>query len=649
MDGWSCLPQEILIEIFCYLKDEKDLYRVSQVCKLWKDVANTNQVWFCHYFRKFCCEKAIIDTSHLSLNRYSYNNNNINNNEEYNQLKNFLDKRHSQGNTNTNTTTTTTTTTTTLDDPFYWKTKFMKKLRHVRRWKMRKLKETAKLLGHTEPICCLAMNQSILISGSYDKTIRIWDRDTLQCIRTIDNNNSPVLCLQLGERPFESTTTTTTTSTSVSTSTSTTKSTLIVSGSSDRAIRIWDLATGSCLKTIRGHLGAVQCLQVDENLIVTGSKDTKIKVWDFTTIPLGTGGGDVACKLTLNGHKFGVNALQFDKDKEKLVSGSDDRTIKLWDLDSATCLRSFQGHMPISPIRQTGILCLQFQGNQLIVGSSDGYLEIYDLATLKLIRSMRGHNGGVTCLRFDDQKVVTGGRDSVIKVWDKQTWGLLYTLVAHRGGLTCLQFDHNSLVSGSNDKTIIAWTPTLDWDYSPNSSVTQRTQNIGIGTSKNRTLTEPKRNLAKSLPIWSFGNTKPQTVPSASSTPRSFFFRPFTFSSPGSRQILKDSNSLINGCLDDNTQSQKQCVETKDKINIGLKRTEEEENVGLNNKMERKSKDGEEKEKENRGEKEGNQEEQERNEGLNCEYHYENDEFGTPQEEIPTHVHQSLQRSPSFS
>ena len=98
----------------------------------------------------------------------------------------------------------------------------------------------------------------------------------------------------------------------------------IVSGSIDKTIKIWDIKTGECLKTLEGHSLSVEsvAISLDGKYIVSGSRDTTIKIWDIKT-------GE--CLNTLEGHRYDVNSVTISQDGKYIVSGSYE-TIKIWDI-----------------------------------------------------------------------------------------------------------------------------------------------------------------------------------------------------------------------------------------------------------------------------------------------------------------------------
>ncbi|GFH06653.1 WD40 repeat-like protein [Haematococcus lacustris] len=105
----------------------------------------------------------------------------------------------------------------------------------------------------------------------------------------------------------------------------------------DRAIRVWDLATGACTCTLEGQVLYVTSVAItpDGVSVVSGSWDSTIRVWDLAT---------GSCTQALEGHSLYVTSVALTSDGKLLVSGSRDSTIKVWDMAKGTCERSLHGH-----------------------------------------------------------------------------------------------------------------------------------------------------------------------------------------------------------------------------------------------------------------------------------------------------------------
>ena len=137
-----------------------------------------------------------------------------------------------------------------------------------------------------------------LASGSYDKTIRLWDPASGACERVFEGHQGPVYALAvLGDGR-------------------------LASGSDDKTIRLWDPATGACERVFEGHRNSVLALAVlGDGRLASGSRDNTIRLWDPAS---------GACERVFKGHQGSVLALAVLGDG-RLASGSDDTTIRLWD------------------------------------------------------------------------------------------------------------------------------------------------------------------------------------------------------------------------------------------------------------------------------------------------------------------------------
>ncbi|VDK78004.1 unnamed protein product, partial [Cylicostephanus goldi] len=104
---------------------------------------------------------------------------------------------------------------------------------------------------------------------------------------------------------------------------------LVVSGSSDNTIRLWDIHSGVCLRVLEGHEELVRCIRFDDKRIVSGAYDGKIRVWDLEAALDPRSSPNSLCLSTLVQHTGRVFRLQFDD--FQIVSSSHDDTILIWD------------------------------------------------------------------------------------------------------------------------------------------------------------------------------------------------------------------------------------------------------------------------------------------------------------------------------
>ncbi|KAK3675958.1 hypothetical protein LTR78_004150 [Recurvomyces mirabilis] len=259
--------------------------------------------------------------------------------------------------------------------------------------------------GHTECVYAVQHTSRHLVSGSRDRTIRVWDLNTYRLKRTMTGHDASVLCLQFDERPEHD---------------------IIVSGGSDSYVIIWRFSTGEILRRMTtAHSESVLNLRFDDRYIVTCSKDKSIKVFSRHALhksdPLVPthllsdecanvvdARGMIAeySLLTtfigtqLGGHQAAVNAVQIHGDI--IISASGDRNIKSWSIDTGRILRTFTGHTK-------GIACVQFDGRRIVSGSSDNTVRIFDSQTGAEVACLQNHQSLVRTIqaRFGDLNTVT--------------------------------------------------------------------------------------------------------------------------------------------------------------------------------------------------------------------------------------------------
>lgn len=347
--------------------------------------------------------------------------------------------------------------------PRPWKTVFSERYKVEANWRRgRCMKREFK--GHTDGVLCLQFDDQILATGSYDSTIKIWDIETGEEIRTLTGHTQPVRCLQFDD-------------------------TKLISGALDKKLKIWNYRTGQCISTLNGHDGGIVSLHFDATLLVSGSVDKTIKVWNFTDKSM----------FTLKGHQDWVNSVRIDSNSRTVFSASDDQTIKMWDLDTRTCVRTFEGHVghvqqviplnlhhresspaptspgpsspqqPASPQLHRRSLSPTAHSSPcpsssspprapppqtLISASLDGTIKFWDVASGRATRTLFGHVEGIWALAADSLRVISGAQDSMVKVWDANTGKCQRTLTANVGPVTCVGLGDSVMVTGGEDAVV---------------------------------------------------------------------------------------------------------------------------------------------------------------------------------------------------
>ncbi len=184
--------------------------------------------------------------------------------------------------------------------------------------------------------------------------------------------------------------------------------------------------------TMKGHSGWINCLvMLNENKLASGSWDETIKIWD---LPSGE------CEMTLKGHSHEIYALIFVEGK--LISGSFDKTIKIWDPSTGECERTLKGHN-----NSVNSLVMPDDG-RLVSGSRDMTLRIWALKSGECEMVLRGHTGYVNCVLVVGDRIISGSSDGTIKMWDPSTGNCVATLKDHVSEVHSLAFSGGKLYSG---------------------------------------------------------------------------------------------------------------------------------------------------------------------------------------------------------
>jgi F-box and WD-40 domain protein MET30 len=269
------------------------------------------------------------------------------------------------------------------------------------------------LEGHKNGVMCVQIQDDILASGSYDATIKIWSLETGEELRTLEGHSSGIRCLQFHQK------------------------TQLVSGSMDKKVKIWNWQTGECIRTFYDRndpndpLGDVLSVHCITNFLCSGGKDNRVKVWDFAK---------KRCH-TLRGHGDFVNSVRLDPDSRTVFSGSDDCTVRLWDLDTHQVLKTFHGH--VGGIQQVVLLPEEFDLDEFELKDCDlpSVSEDHDIHWQR-DRSVLPNPPvfpNDPTRKSPPQFMMTASLDSTIRLWHVPTAHCLRTLFGHVEGICAYQ------------------------------------------------------------------------------------------------------------------------------------------------------------------------------------------------------------------
>jgi WD40 repeat protein len=248
------------------------------------------------------------------------------------------------------------------------------------RYSVPALEEQSSVGAHQGAVWSCAANARAVLSGGTDSTARVWDPDTLEARRVLDDHQAWVLGTALSR-----------------------DGTTAVSSGRDGSVCVWDLGSGSLRHVLAGHRGAVWTVELVEqsDRVVTGSDDQTLRVWSLN---------DGRNLSTLRGHTAPVMAAALLPDGERLVSGGYDRVIRLWDLRSAREVDRLEGSADwILSLAATP------DGTLVAAGTNGGELLFWDLATLQLVAQLPTHQGPVMSLDFRPEVgLLSGSADKTV-------------------------------------------------------------------------------------------------------------------------------------------------------------------------------------------------------------------------------------------
>ena len=308
----------------------------------------------------------------------------------------------------------------------------------VRVWDVKTGQLLRVLSGHTNEVRAVAFSPQaypsipaatqkrlILASGSYDRTVRVWDINTGECLQVLQSHADRVWSIAFSP-----------------------DGRCLASGSSDRTLKLWDIHSGLCLKSLLGHSQQLRTVafSTDGQTLISGSDDQSLRLWNQHT-------GE--CLKVLQGHTSWISSVAFSPDGCLLASGSEDQSVRLWDTRNNFCIKTLQGH-------SNGVWSVAFspQGTAIASGSQDGSVRFWDSRTGKYFGLQR-HTSWVWSVAFSANGcfLASGSEDWTIKLWDTQTGRHLWTLQEHTDAVFSLVFapDGQTLLSGSLDGTIKLW------------------------------------------------------------------------------------------------------------------------------------------------------------------------------------------------
>ncbi len=340
----------------------------------------------------------------------------------------------------------------------------------VKLWSVEQKKLLHTFEGHSSGVLSVAFSPDgkFIVSGSWDKSIKLWSVEQQKLLHTFEGHSSTVYSVAFSiDGRF------------------------IVSGSEDKSIKLWSVKQKKLLHTFGGHSDEVRSVAFshDGRFIVSGSDDNSIKLWsveqqrhlhtfeersnDVNSVAFSSdgmfivsGSDDKSIKLwsveqkkllhTFEGHSNDVNSVAFSPDGMFIVSGSDDKSIKLWSVEQKKLLHTFEGHS-----NDVNSVAFSPDGMFIVSGSDDYIIKLWSVEQQRHLHTFEGHSGTVNSVAFssDGRFIVSGSRDNSIKLWSVEQQKLLHTFEGHSEYVNSVAFspDGRFIVSGSEDRSVKLW------------------------------------------------------------------------------------------------------------------------------------------------------------------------------------------------
>ena len=295
--------------------------------------------------------------------------------------------------------------------------------------------------GHRTDIRALALSSDDqLLASASNGQLKIWNMNTLSCLRTIDCGYA--ICIEFvpGNRQ-------------------------VIVGTKSGNLQLFDLVSSTLIKEVAAHDGCIYDIDISpsKTSFATAGGDSQVKFWDIEQIEKDSDTvenakmktSDIVNKRTLKMNDE-ILSVKFSPDNKYIAVSLLDSTVKIFFTDSLKFYLSLYGHkLPVLS------LDISHDSKLIITSSADKNVKIWGLDFGDCHKSIFAHDGSVMQVKFEKSthNFFSTGKDGLVCYWDGDKFENIQKLKGHQGEIWALATSNNGnfLVSGSHDKSIRIW------------------------------------------------------------------------------------------------------------------------------------------------------------------------------------------------